>query len=178
VEAMSFREEPARSVQQVVGQRSDLESSQGRSSQRNWVEAVCLDPMIPPAGAGPPAYPARCGGTSADPDFGAKGHPIDGNPRHVYPPTIPDRHPRSGSDSARTPTRPAPVHPQVTPINMPGSGPDQRDQRSRNRRPRRRSPSAMRAPVTIVFRSPVSMRTALMRSTVATDGGVVALWSR
>src|SRR4029453_6800218 len=31
---------------------------------------------------------------------------------------------------------------------MPGAGPDQRDQRSRNRRPRRRSQSSMRAPVT------------------------------
>src|SRR5215510_14099082 len=31
---------------------------------------------------------------------------------------------------------------------MPGSGSDQRDQRSRNRRPRRRSQSSVRAPVT------------------------------
>src|SRR6187551_3413411 len=33
---------------------------------------------------------------------------------------------------------------------MPGSGPDQRDQRSRNRRPRRRPQSSFRAPVTEV----------------------------
>src|SRR6185436_10143131 len=65
------------------------------AQRRAWkgVEAVRLDPMIPPAGAGPPAYPASWDGTSSDPDFGAREHPIDGNPRHVYPPIIPDRHP-------------------------------------------------------------------------------------
>ena len=60
----------------------------------------------------------------------------------------PDRHPRCGSDSART-IRPVPPPPQVTFPDMPGPGPDQRDQRQRNRRPRRRAPiGGGRAPVT------------------------------
>src|SRR6476620_6982604 len=62
----------------------------------------------------------------------------------------PDRHPRSGSDSARIIAR-HPSSPTGDPAHMPGPGPDQRDQRSRNRRPRRRAPFAGgsgRAPVT------------------------------
>src|SRR3954470_7629407 len=44
---------------------------------------------------------------------------------------------------------PGPPTPVGDPSHMPGPGPDQRDQRARNRRPRRRAPiSGGRAPVT------------------------------
>src|SRR4026209_533605 len=62
----------------------------------------------------------------------------------------PDRHPRCGSDSART-ICPVPPSPEGDLPLMPGPGPDQRDQRAqRNRRPRRRAPigGGGRAPVT------------------------------
>src|ERR1044072_1612032 len=62
----------------------------------------------------------------------------------------PDRHPRCGSDSART-IRPVLPSPEGDLSHMPGPGPDQRDQRAqRNRRPRRRAPigGGGRAPVT------------------------------
>ena len=51
---------------------------------------------------------------------------------------------RTGPSATRPLDRPASPHPKVTPPKMPGPSPDQRQ---RNRRPRRRTQSTYRAPV-------------------------------
>jgi hypothetical protein len=51
---MSIGEQRSGAIEQVVGERPDLESSH-RLRLNEKGRGDCLDPMIPPAGAGQPA---------------------------------------------------------------------------------------------------------------------------